>query len=998
MPSEVIMFFPLRRFGTQLLLLGSLLGLGYWTRDIDLRATSLTAASPVPSTTPSPPPQQTVTAQKIGEGQFADPQTLAVTQSGVLLALDHGPAPAVRRFAADGSQLPSLPLPPTLLGPNAPNMVAAGPGDSVYLARSRFAGIWKLQGTQAQRLDTDLIPAALASRNGVLFVLGHERQGIVRIDGQQATTIAFSTFPERGYFSQLRLRANGDFYVYASEERLVWRFDKNGKLLEKIGGGGEAPPKVNLTADYLGRYYDVDDNGDVYWTLGDYGTLLKIDHATGIATRYSERGGNRPAWLGNIASLSGFQVHGEKAFVFDRSLKRITGLPLAWAKPDAPGTQSIDSRAFGFDFRVESNTPYKLFTTPRVQLKTTFNSGNRKLRTARLVLTVRDFTGRAVAAPTITPTFTDSAAASFDVPVFELPRLGWYQIEAALYTDESQKQPLLTRAHYITRTLTDPAQPIPANEQTGWDDLDTPRLAGMRLHRYSLHRPNQIEEFEANIRNARKIGMPYFTLLINKRDCTPENARYIVEKLKAFGDEEPLIELLNEPNLTMSAAEYVKLLRACRDAIKQANPRARIMGPVQCGTDLNWLEAFFRAGGGELIDVVSLHTYEQHNSMDAWHWNWKFAKIRELLKQYNSQDKPLYQTEHGFLGAYAARFVRPQWQANQLLLEKLVLDRFGIDDSRYFYYYVNESGYREFNAYVVNQERELLPAASMMRIRRHLLQDARFVRALDFPAPGDRLLTVNLYRNEKRDVVILQNNGALDPITLQAQLPSGSRLFDCWGNPLPVSRQVAVGRTPLYLHLPRQAAFELRLPPAGRNIAAQARISVDDAKGQQSVSRLTNGLLEFDFLNQPEKVGFLASDNALPLDLTLEWSAPHSVSSVVLYGSLADNDKSTPLAYELWARQNGTWRKVATIDQKPATRFFRLGNSPALTDYENPWLVRHLFGSSNALVADGLRFRFTRTTFGHYPTQAMAQDIGSRLGQNFAPRVELREIEVYTAS
>ena len=60
--------------------------------------------------------------------------------------------------------------------------------------------------------------------------------------------------------------------------------------------------------------------------------------------------------------------------------------------------------------------------------------------------------------------------------------------------------------------------------------------------------------------------------------------------------------------------------------------------------------------------------------------------------------------------------MRPQWQVNQLLLEKLVLDRFGIDDSRYFYYYVNESGYREFNAYIVNQERELLPAAAMMRI------------------------------------------------------------------------------------------------------------------------------------------------------------------------------------------------------------------------------------------------------------------------------------------
>src|SRR5690606_14628998 len=126
------------------------------------------------------------------------------------------------------------------------------------------------------------------------------------------------------------------------------------------------------------------------------GTLLKIDADTGLATRYSERGGNRPAWLGNIASLSGFVIYSEKAFVFDRSLKRITALPLVWARPDSADTQTIDSRAFGLDFKLESSAPYKLFTTPGVQLKATFNSGNRKLQTARLVLTVRDFAGHTV--------------------------------------------------------------------------------------------------------------------------------------------------------------------------------------------------------------------------------------------------------------------------------------------------------------------------------------------------------------------------------------------------------------------------------------------------------------------------------------------------------------------------------------------------------------------------------------------------------------------------
>lgn len=986
----------LRRFGPRLLLLGTLVGLGTWAQTLNRPSVSRATSSTAPQKT-TLPPDNNQSARKIGEGKLSDPRTVAINEKGILLVLEHGQKPAVHRFSVDGREHSSLTLPPALTGKQMPDLLAAGAGDAVYLARARTRGIWKLDGGQVEKVSDDLIPASIASRNGVLFVLGHQQQGITRLEGPSTSHISLSAFPERGYFSRLRIRSNGDFYMYATEKHLVWRFDSNGKLLEKIGGGGEAPPKTNLTADFIGRHFDVDDKGHVYWTLGDYGTLLKIDAVTGIASRFRPRRGKAPAWTGNIASLAGMVVQNDFAFVLDRSFKRITALPLNWVAPGAPDTKTLDTRAFGMDFQLQSAAPYKVFTTPQIQLRAAFKAGNRKLRHARLALTVRDFNGQTAADLTLPLAFEDGRSLTIDLPVFNLPQLGWYQVEAALFAgdDQALKNPLLTRAHYITRTVTGPDVPIPEREHTGWDDLDTPRLVGTRLHRYSLHRPGQIDEFEAGIRNARKIGMPYFTLLINKKDCTPENARAIVEKLKSFGDEEPLIELLNEPNLSMSAREYVELLRPCRDAIKQVNPRARIMGPVQCGTDLNWLEAFFRAGGGELIDVVSLHTYERHNSMDASHWNWKFARIRELLKKYQCDNKPLYQTEHGFLGDYGGRFIRPQWQANQLLLEKLVLDRFGIDDSKYFYYYVNESGYREYNAYIVNRERELLPGAAMMRIRRHLLGGAQFVRPVEFPSPGDRLLTANLYRDAERDVVILQNHGALDAIEVQAELPQGARRFDCWGNPLPTTSSLAVGRTPLYLHLPRDAGFELRLPPAGRNIASQATITVDDAKGRQSIARLTNGLLEFDFLNQPEKAGFLAESDKLPLELTLEWDAPQAISSAIIYASMADNDKSTPLAYELWARRDGTWRKIDTINQAPRVQSFTIGNTPHLTGYENPWIFRHLFPKPDALMTDALRCVFNRTTFGHYPTRQMRDNIGAEIGQNFASRVELREIEIY---
>lgn len=164
--------------------------------------------------------------------------------------------------------------------------------------------------------------------------------------------------------------------------------------------------------------------------------------------------------------------------------------------------------------------------------------------------------------------------------------------------------------------------------------------------------------------------------------------------------------------------------------------------------------------------------------------------------------------------------------------------------------------------------------------------------------------------------------------------------------------------------------------------------------------RLTNGLLEFDFQDEPERVGFLASDGKLPLDITLTWSAPRTIKSAILYASLADNDKCTPLDYDVLARQNGVWKKVGTVRQTPRVQTFDIGSTPILTGYENPWIFRHDFaehGEQKAagIVADALRFHFTQTTRGHYPTQELAQRIGPQVHQNFAPRVELREVQVF---
>src|SRR5262249_17856764 len=205
------------------------------------------------------------------------------------------------------------------------------------------------------------------------------------------------------------------------------------------------------------------------------------------------------------------------------------------------------------------------------------------------------------------------------------------------------------------------------------------------------------------------------------------------------------------------------------------------------------------------------------------------------------------------------------------------------------------------------------PAASLLRARARLLAGRAFSAALDFGEPGNWLLLGNRYSGRTGDVIVLVNAGAWQPVPVDLQLPAGARALDSFGNQLRLSRaggvaRREVGRYPAYVEVPARAKVLATIPDFGRNIAPEAKVVVADARGQQSAARLTNGRLEFDFDGEPERVGLLAGDGQLPLDVTLEFGRARPLCGAILYGSLADNDKCTPLEYDLLVRTGGASR------------------------------------------------------------------------------------------
>ncbi len=136
-------------------------------------------------------------------------------------------------------------------------------------------------------------------------------------------------------------------------------------------------------------------------------------------------------------------------------------------------------------------------------------------------------------------------------------------------------------------------------------------------------------------------------------------ARYADFVVRTYGSSVQKYEVWNEWNTGFGsrpkvdhgdAAAYVQLLASTHDAIKQANPKAIVVGGATAGVDLKWIREFIKAGGLRYIDALSVHSY----TLFQLNTNPEVAvkaldKLRAIL-QTASPDReiPVYVTEMGW--------------------------------------------------------------------------------------------------------------------------------------------------------------------------------------------------------------------------------------------------------------------------------------------------------------------------------------------------------------
>lgn len=128
---------------------------------------------------------------------------------------------------------------------------------------------------------------------------------------------------------------------------------------------------------------------------------------------------------------------------------------------------------------------------------------------------------------------------------------------------------------------------------------------------------------------------------------------YIRETVKHLAGRVPVYEIANEPNLYLAPEAYVTYLKEAHDAIREADPNARISG--FCLTSdfgaaaTPWMEQCVRLGGLNYVDAIGFHPYSGRELGSIKPADAYIASLRDEMKRYGRPDLPLWNTELYYL-------------------------------------------------------------------------------------------------------------------------------------------------------------------------------------------------------------------------------------------------------------------------------------------------------------------------------------------------------------
>ena len=217
------------------------------------------------------------------------------------------------------------------------------------------------------------------------------------------------------------------------------------------------------------------------------------------------------------------------------------------------------------------------------------------------------------------------------------------------------------------------------------------------------------------------------------------------------------------------------------------------------------------------------------------------------MAKYNDAHKEVWQTERAIEGVRGG-FVYGGIQAVRCLVQRNLLETFGIPSAHNNHYYLNQGGYSAVPSYLWESAGPH-PAALALRTRAALTKGTQYAGEIDFGVTGNKMLLGLRFEFAAGSVVSVENFGTAD-MAYEAEVKGAEavEIVDSFGNVTsrPVTNgklALAIPQLPIYLRLkPGQTISFPQLDP-GRNIAPAAQITYS-AKSDSDIHILQNGVLE----------------------------------------------------------------------------------------------------------------------------------------------------------
>jgi hypothetical protein len=942
-----------------------------------------------------------------GAGQFELLRDIAFDAAGGLYALDGGDVVKgekqgnfrVQKFDAVGTFVGEFSVwDEKLSDKNSPQRVAIGKAGNVYVTQPKGDLVQQFSG-DGKLLQNFALPRALAVArygNGVA-ALANRAEEIVLLPENKRIVLE----KRLDSVQDLDVDQAGNFYVLAAVNQ-IYQFAPDGKLLGVIGSGMNTR---NDDGSEPLHSVAVNSRGDVFtMTWGNPGLLTRYDAAQKTVTQREGQFKWADPWSVHssyvpvaidlqdrvwIAATNRRDPQGPNFQKYHVS-PAILRLTSDYLDTDKNGTRRRAMALLGFKPSLQIKLPYSISYEPKTPIQCEFNvaPANRRLREVKVNWRVFDMHKTEWGQGEFSLSLQDGEAAktSFN---FTLPRYGWFTVEAQISANGERLLGLGAHGG-VTPRFTNMPVLNEGDSPGGWEDAPRQMFVGLPLMR--LHPDKGLEKFDKDLQLAEKWGALVFAQLTdNKKNFNVEHARPIVERFK---NRVRYWELINEPNFSLSPEDYVKAAQPLYDLIHQLDPAAQVLGPAIVSLDLNWLERFYKAGGKATCDILSLHDYEGHESIDPVHWRWKIGALRQLMAQYGDAKKNLWQTERAITGVRGDNFLGPA-QAVRVTLHRDLLETLGVAPQHNAHYYLNEGGYGPVPTYLWSKDGPH-PGALALRTREAMTKGKTFFGALDFGAIGNKVFMGLRYDGATESTIVLLNLGTT---AQKINVVSGGALAitDAWGNEETVRADngelsLSIGQMPLYIRLVPGQKFEIPKIEWGENQARQADWFYT-AKSEGDTRLLNNGVLETIHAGNPNggtdgKKIWQGEFPQSPQTLEIAFDGFRRFSKMLVFGVRADNAFCALLDYEIQIREGEDWRTISEVHAAPPeSDLVNTSGSKA-----NTWLLDNNFYVHEfaPVTTDRIRLVVHRVSYGFLPDADL-----KAWGNALPPKLMLREIEIY---